>query len=255
MPTQDIGHILDNWEFDPDELNVRRIEGDDGEEKIQLRLDLGVLQMEWNGRPDGSRPHGFDNLLQFYQAELAQSEDEEDFVLSAEDLRLIQQESIQYYHRYLCLAELGEHEWVVRDTAHNLEVLEFVEEFAEDSESAWAFLQYYPYIQMMHTQAKVQLALEEERYSDGLDLIDRSIDSIHGFYEKWGIKEGKDTSREIRILKEWRETVEEKKPLSKLEKLKSELEEAVRFERYEEAAEIRDKLNELEESDVQESEK
>jgi len=249
MVSEDIGHILENWEFDPDELNVRKIEGLDGTEKIQLRLDLGVLQMEQDGRPDGKRPHEMENLLQFYRSEYEQArEDGEDFVLSSEELRILQQESIQYYHRYLCFAELGDHDKVVRDTAHNLEVLEFVEEFAEDAESAWAFLQYFPYIQMMHTQAKVQLALEEERYSEGMEMIDDSIETIRAFNEKWGMKESDESSREIRILKEWRETVEEKKPLSKLEKLESELEEAVRLERYEEAAEIRDKLNELQES-------
>ncbi|MBS1270998.1 MAG: hypothetical protein MAGBODY4_00127 [Candidatus Marinimicrobia bacterium] len=248
MAKKDISDILNDWDFDPEVLNVRRIEGEDGEDKIQLRLDLGLLQMEAADRPDGKHPHGFDNYLEFLQSEQRVVEGaglKEQFELTPEDLRDLQQESIQYYHRYLCLAELGDHESVIRDTAHNLEALEFVEEFAPDEENAWAFMQYYPYVKMMHTQAKVQLALEHEAYSNALKDIDASIQDIKDINQRWGVQESREATKEIRMLEEWRETVMEKKPLSKSEKLKADLEEAIQLERYEDAARIRDKLAEI----------
>jgi hypothetical protein len=51
----DISTILRDWDFDPEGVTVRTIQGDDGREKVQLRLDLGVMQMEMDGRPDGER--------------------------------------------------------------------------------------------------------------------------------------------------------------------------------------------------------
>ncbi len=42
----DIDPILKDWSYRPDEITVRVIQGDDGQRKIQLRLDLGVLQMK-----------------------------------------------------------------------------------------------------------------------------------------------------------------------------------------------------------------
>ncbi|HKJ69822.1 MAG TPA: hypothetical protein VKA68_17830, partial [bacterium] len=188
MARKDISDILSDWPFDPDILNVRRIKGENDRDKIQLRLDLGLLQMELEGRPDGQRPHEFDNLLQYYKAEQEHTEEKEEgyFILSADDLRELQQESIQYYHRYLCYAELGDHEGVIRDTGHNLEVLELVEAYAEDEESAWSFLQYFPYIKMMNVQARVQMALESEGYSEALRKIDESIKQIRSFNKKWG---------------------------------------------------------------------
>ncbi|HKJ68445.1 MAG TPA: UvrB/UvrC motif-containing protein, partial [bacterium] len=57
-----------------------------------------------------------------------------------------------------------------------------------------------------------------------------------------------ETNREIRILNEWKETVLQKRPVSDLEKLEEELEEAIRLEHYEKAAKIRDKLEELQEN-------
>ena len=66
--SKDITAILAGWDFNPDELQVRMIAGDDGRERIQMRVDLGVLQMELAGRPDGQKPHGFESLLDFYEA-------------------------------------------------------------------------------------------------------------------------------------------------------------------------------------------
>ena len=55
---KDLSRLLREWDYDSNKLNVRRIIGEDGREKIQLRVDLGVLQMEVAGRPDGKRPFG-----------------------------------------------------------------------------------------------------------------------------------------------------------------------------------------------------
>ena len=53
----DIASKLQDWDYSPNDLNVRKIKGIDGKPKIQVRMDLGLLQMEWEGRPDGLRPN------------------------------------------------------------------------------------------------------------------------------------------------------------------------------------------------------
>ena len=64
----DISPILKSWEYDlRQEMMVRRIRGKDHRMKIQMRLDLGILQMEEEGRPDGKRPHGKDSLLEYFE--------------------------------------------------------------------------------------------------------------------------------------------------------------------------------------------
>ena len=52
----DIGDLLNGWEFNPDEFLARRIRTGKGEEKLQIRIDMGVLQLELGGRPDGQTP-------------------------------------------------------------------------------------------------------------------------------------------------------------------------------------------------------
>ena len=64
----DLSPILDDWPFEPGMINVRIIEGLDRSPKIQVRLDLGIIQMDTEGRPDGERPHGFSSLLEYHEA-------------------------------------------------------------------------------------------------------------------------------------------------------------------------------------------
>ena len=59
----DISHLLDQWEYQPGQVVARRFKTKRGTEKIQLRLDLGLLQMNAEGRPDGKRPFGYVSLI------------------------------------------------------------------------------------------------------------------------------------------------------------------------------------------------
>src|SRR5258706_14549763 len=81
----DISHILDKWEYHPGQVVVRKFTGKDGQEKIQLRVDLGILQMNAEGRPDGKRPFGaasyYDHLLT-----KATQVGKDDFTLTPEDV-------------------------------------------------------------------------------------------------------------------------------------------------------------------------
>ena len=52
----DLTNMLRDWPYESGQLAVRMLDGDDGRPKIQMRLDLGILQMEVEGRPDGLRP-------------------------------------------------------------------------------------------------------------------------------------------------------------------------------------------------------
>src|SRR5438046_3062093 len=113
----DLNTILKDWSHENGNIKVRKIAGLDGREKLQMRVDLGVLQMEMTGRPDGQRPHGCESLLSYQQnrAALAEAAGEE-YELSAEECSELQQEGIQYYHRYVSLFQLNDYAGVIRDT-------------------------------------------------------------------------------------------------------------------------------------------
>src|SRR5690349_22251545 len=67
---KDIAPVLKGWDYETGSINVRKIVGIDGREKLQMRLDLGLLQMEVHGRPDGVRPHGKESYLEYFEDKL-----------------------------------------------------------------------------------------------------------------------------------------------------------------------------------------
>ncbi len=239
----DIGPILKKWKYKSDDINVRLIKGHDGKPKLQLRLDLGILQMELDGRPDGRRPGRYDSYLSFYEKK-ARNNEKDVFILTPDQCLKLQQETIQYYHRYLALMKLEDYNRVSRDTDRNLRVFDFVEKFSDNEEIIWTFQQYRPYVIMMNTRAMASVCLKETRYNDALKYIDKGVISIEKFYKKNADKEF-DEKFELEFLKQWAEEINEVKPITEHERLEKELNMAVKREDYEHAALIRDEINYL----------
>lgn len=245
----DISHILEQWDYQPGQVIVRKFRGKDGTEKIQLRVDLGVLQMNANGRPDGKHPFGHESLLQHYQNLLEKHREkagnDEGFELKGEDCAKLQQEAIQYHHRYICLFQLGDFESVVRDTARNLSVFDFVGEYAATDELAWSLQQFRPQLLMMQVRAKGALALREDKFDEAIQCIEKGLEDLRSFYREHGRTDLLEHSGEIQSLDSWLHEVQAKRPLSEREELQNQLDEAVRNEDYEKAARVRDALKNL----------
>ncbi len=66
MDDIDLTNLLSDWPYEAGNVNVRIVRALDGRQVIQLRVDLGILQLEVEGRPDGLRPEGFDSLLDYH---------------------------------------------------------------------------------------------------------------------------------------------------------------------------------------------
>ena len=127
LVSQDITPIIAGWEFNPDELQVRMITALDGSAKIQMRVDLGLLQMELAGRPDGERPHGHESLLEYHEAKArAAAEAGKEYSLDPAECGQLMREGLQYYHRYLSAFHLQKFDLVARDTDRNLRLFAFV---------------------------------------------------------------------------------------------------------------------------------
>ena len=133
--SNDITHILRDWEYEPGS-QIRIIVADDGREVLQVRQPLGIEQYELDGRPDGKRPFGRESVLDemHYRLDSYRKEhgSEEGFTISHEDFMLLQNEGIIYYFRYLVLFQIGDFERTARDTEHNLKICDIVEDFTEE---------------------------------------------------------------------------------------------------------------------------
>jgi len=242
----DLNTVLREWPHEPGMIKVRKVAGIDGREKLQLRIDLGVLQMELTGRPDGHRPHGCESLLAYHQnrAEMAEANGDT-YHLSAEECSELQQEAIQYYHRYVSLFQLNEFAGVVRDTQRNLDLFTFVDAHTERDEMIWNFQQFRPYVLMMNTRAKASILLNDSKFNEAIREIERGRDIITEFFQNSSFPELAAKSSEIAFLEEWLQEVSAKRPRSRLEIMQREMETAIAKELYERAAELRDAIKQL----------
>ncbi|MEE2659781.1 MAG: UvrB/UvrC motif-containing protein [Candidatus Latescibacterota bacterium] len=243
----DIGDLLNSWPFDPDEFIARRITARDGVEKVQIRIDMGMLQLEVTGRPDGQRPHGLESLLQHYRQKLGSrpaTSDEEAPGLEEEACEDLFQEAWQYYQRYLALFYLEDYQGVVQDTTHNLDIFDLVQRHADSDEIKWYFEQYFPHAVMMRARARAMQALKTDNYVAAMHHVREGIGTIEDFLSQWE-GEGEvvdDDFPELTFLRDWIEELEQERPLSDREQLERDLTVAVEAENFEEAARLRDKL-------------
>ena len=246
----DITRLLEDWEYQPGQVVVRKFKGKDGIAKIQLRVDLGLLQMNAEGRPDGKRPFGYPSLFEYHQARLYRHKEAHDgsetgFVLKAEDCAKLQLEVLQFHHRYICLLQLEDYAGVVRDAERNVAVLQFVSKYAGSEEWSWSLRQFQPQLLLILTRARASLAMEGKNYPAAIARVEAGIEEIREFYRETGNPEGAEHFGETASLEKWLEEIRTNRPLSRRERLERALLDAVRSEDYERAAKVRDQLRSL----------
>jgi hypothetical protein len=246
IASRDITPVLHDWEYEPGTINVRKVSGLDGKPKLQMRLDLGLLQMELTGRPDGQRPHGRESLLDYFEHQVSahkrQHGTDAGFHLSAEQCQLLREEAVMYYHRYLGLFVLEEFAAVVRDTARNLRVLDLCGQYADDEQDRLVLEQYRPYLIMINARAQASLEMQNKQFSEATRTVEEALEEIRGFYERFGHEHAYSRSDEVRVLKRLSKEIRKKLPVDPIQRLHRRLDRAVREERYEDAAQLRDQI-------------
>ncbi len=249
----DISNLLDRWDYRPGEVMVRKIKGKDRKPKLQLRVDLGILQMNLEGRPDGKRPNGFESFYEFLLSRLDEHVmahgTDDTFKLSPDACTRLHLEALQYHHRYICLLQLEEHQAVERDCLRNLGVFDFVARYASSGEMAWSLQQFRPQSLMILTRARATPLLRGKHPGKAIAEIESGIQMLNEFYTEMDRQDLRDHSLEIESLENWLNEVKSiptsrRKP-SKREQLEQQLSEAVTNEDYERAARLRDQIRSL----------
>ena len=243
----DISKLLDEWEYTgPDKLIVRKITGNNGQILIQMRVGLGILQMEWSDRPDGKRPHGKSSLLVHYQEQLkkqaAEHGPDTQLNLTQADCMNLQSESLQYYYRRICMFELEAYHEASRDAEHNLQIMDMIRAHAENENDRLSFEQYRPFVIMHRTRARSLLAMGDDNIDDAIHHIQEGIEEIETFFRSYDRNDLLKDSQELKILRDMAEELLKQQPRSEEDLLKSKLTEAVENEEFERAAALRDEL-------------
>lgn len=249
--TDDISPILTRWPFDEDAgLQVRRIEGADGSLKLQIRIDLGLMQLEAEDRPDGQRPFGYPSLLDYYRALADRHRREhgwyEGFELDSQACAALRRESLQYYHRRIAWMALQEYSRAIADADHNLQILDLLKAFARDREDWLASEQYRAFITCHRVQCLAMLHLQHEDVRTAMMEVARGLRQIREIYAEQGSADDFETSTEREMLEEFQRKLEARYQVSHRQHLQILLDDALRREDPDMAAEIRARLRELE---------
>ena len=203
-----------------------------------------------DGRPDGKRPFGKESLLEYHLGILRNFKKKitpgAEFRLNRDECAGLQQEAIQYYHRYLSLFHLGEYDGVIRDTSRNLKVFDLIRKYAENSKDRQAFEQFRPYVIMMNIRASASLLLKTKNFKKAIAVIHNGIDKLEEFYLENDFEAQLNNSPELGFLRRWLDEIVDLKPTDPIKKLKYELDQAIEKENYELAAKIRDQLKDFE---------
>jgi hypothetical protein len=229
--------LLRSWEFDPTSLNVRLIKGKDDRDVIQMRVDMGILQLETTGRPDGELIESSETYLQHLQMTRLENPEAE---LTEKDCNEIDREFMQFYHRRICWLRLQFYHRAVMDADHTLRLMDLCEEMSEDPEWISSHEQYRPFVLFHRTQAEALGELEENTPEEAIQAINRGLDTLREFFVKHEAEEHFDEDELIVRLVDLRESLRNEYSVGQT--LRERLDAAVEEEKYELAAQLRDEL-------------
>ena len=254
---QDISKVLQAWKYDPT-ANVRKIWGEDGIQKVQVRIDQGafqgILQLNLDGRPDGKKPYGYDFALDYFRSALEKYRrihkgDEKGFSLDGEACRELFDEGTRVYGRYSFLLQLQDYDRVIRDTERNMALFRFVNTYGEEEEDRMNLERWWPYILRLNATARAMQSSQKGRYDDALEIVREARDKIDRLPEMDAEEFHVERARSEESLEELEQELLSNKPPSRRERLQKDLQIAIEEEDFERAAAIRDELQRLEKSE------
>ena len=239
MPSpRDIDTVLKGWAYRPGEVNARLVKARDGRQVIQMRVDMGLLQMETDHRPDGTRPHGAETYYDYLVGEVIREGGS--FRLTREQCAEADREFVQYYHRRLCWLSLREYRRAAKDADHSLSFMDFVREHSTDDEWTISHEQYRPFVLFHRIQAAALAELEEHGPEAAIAEINTGLGRFRDLFARYDAADQYSEDELVQRLHEMRENVRRRYDVGPT--LNEQLDEAVKAENYELAAKLRDRI-------------
>jgi hypothetical protein len=251
---RDVDEALQGWPYEPEsgEVIAREVQARDGRTVVQIRVELGVLQLEVNGRPDGSRPHGFATYLEYlrYRASARGSAvgggtgaAGRPWRMSQEQCSETDREFVQFSHRRVAWLALMRYERALRDADHTLALMDFVAQHGSDDEYIASHERFRGLVLFHRHQAAAAIALERRRAEEAIDVVHEGIAQLTRHQEEWFADRDRDESPDQTLIEQLLVLEQEIRKNFGVEKtLREQLDEAVGREDYERAARLRDQI-------------
>ena len=134
---QDIDFIFRQWPYQAGVISARLIRAHDGRELLQMRIEMGMLQMETSGPAERGKTPGQGHVPGMAPG-AGRRRQGPALVLSDEQRFGIDREFLQFYQRRICCLALREFPRAVADADHTLAMMDFVA--AHWPQSPWTHL-------------------------------------------------------------------------------------------------------------------
>jgi hypothetical protein len=249
---RDMDEAIQGWPYEPEpgEVIAREIQARDGRTVLQIRVELGVLQLEVNGRPDGTRPHGFATYYDYlrYRASgrgQAGGRTSTSWRMSQDHCIEADREFVQFYHRRVAWLALMRYDRALRDADHTLALMDLVAEHGINDEYIATHERFRGLVLFHRSQAAAALALERRRPEEAIDIVREGITQLARHQDQWfaGRDPDPDESPDQTLIEQLEILEQEIRKNFAVEKtLREQLDEAVAREDYENAARLRDQI-------------
>jgi hypothetical protein len=239
--TKDIDAALEAWDVQPGIVQARLVVAGDQRQVIQMRVELGVLQMETAHRPDGQRPHGFTSYFDYLRHEArAAARIDKPFVMDDEQCQEADREFLQFRQRRISWLALRNYSKAIEDADHTLTFMDFVKEHSPSEEYTQAHEQYRGFVTFQRTQGAAALALEQDNAEKAVDEVRKGLERLKLFFAAFGAEEQMEEDGMVQHLRKIEQSLREQHGIAAT--LQEQLDQAVANENYEEAARLRDAL-------------
>jgi len=239
--SQDIDELLSRWPFEMGTVQARIVKARDGRDVIQLRLDLGLLQLEMSGRPDGARPHECPTLFAYLQEQARRARKaDRSFTMSEEQCLEADREFVQFYHRRVCWLALRQYARAMADADHTLAFMDFVREHSPSEEYTRAHEQYRGFVLFQRTQAAAAARVDGNDPEGAVDEVRGGLEKMRAFFAEHDVEDQMDEDGMVQHLRKIEQSLRDEHGIEST--LREQLDQAVANEDYEQAARLRDAL-------------
>jgi hypothetical protein len=170
---------------------------------------------------------------------------ESDFHLDPDACVELFNEGVLYYYRYLHLFQMKDWPRTVRDTTRNLQLFDFIRRYAARDEDKQYLEQWRPYVLRINAIAAAMIALGEDDHQKALAVITGAVGKIESLPDIDEDTFRFERQRSLEALHDLADQIEKARPLTELQELEQQLHDAVTTEHYERAAELRDQIRVL----------
>lgn len=244
----DMQELLAEWDCPDGEVGARMIVGRDGSEVLQLRIELGVLQMTLDGRPDGARYHGMANALEYIEHELKAGTSQP----ADEAWDELEREFSQYNYRRVALSSLVDQAvttasgdssrpylmQALSDVEVCTRILDLLQRIRGDAGENG---QHRPTLAFNKARLTAQLHVMDRQFDEAIEEVSRGCECLEALLTDLGIEvEDRDQDPGLTYLRELEEQIRVEYDVKFT--LRERLESAIDSEDFETAARLRDEL-------------